>query len=228
MVRLRAVERLLSLARWHRGLLVAGGCRGVLAAPPPAMPPRRSTPTRPARCTRDADSLLNKGAYSDAAKKFEDLDRDHPYAPEARRAMVMAAYAYYKAGKYPEAHCRRQALHHHASRHQGRGAGPPHHRLCQLRRHQGSAPRPDRHAQGADRAEAAGAALPGQPLHQAGRQPHPHRRGHAGRDRDERRALLPQAQELTSAPSTASRRWSASTRPRRRSRRRSIASSRPT
>jgi outer membrane protein assembly factor BamD len=46
---------------------------------------------------------MNNGSYTDAAKKFEDLDRDHPYAPEARRAMVMAAYAYYKAGKYPEA-----------------------------------------------------------------------------------------------------------------------------
>ena len=41
--------------------------------------------------------------YTNAAKKFEDLDRDHPYAPEARRAIVMAAFAYYKAGKYPEA-----------------------------------------------------------------------------------------------------------------------------
>jgi outer membrane protein assembly factor BamD len=51
----------------------------------------------------DADKYLNSGAYSDAAKKFEDLDRDHPYSPEARRAMVMAAYAYYKGGKYPEA-----------------------------------------------------------------------------------------------------------------------------
>ena len=50
-----------------------------------------------------ADSLMNRGAYSDAARKFEDLDRDHPYAPEARRAIVMAAYAYYKAGKYQEA-----------------------------------------------------------------------------------------------------------------------------
>ncbi|MEL6215891.1 MAG: outer membrane protein assembly factor BamD, partial [Pseudomonadota bacterium] len=30
-------------------------------------------------------------------------DRDHPYAPEARRAMVMAAYAYMSAKKYPEA-----------------------------------------------------------------------------------------------------------------------------
>jgi outer membrane protein assembly factor BamD len=60
-------------------------------------------PDPPDKMYAIADSFLNKGAYSEAAKRFEDLDRDHPYAPEARRAMVMAAYAYYKAGKYPEA-----------------------------------------------------------------------------------------------------------------------------
>jgi outer membrane protein assembly factor BamD len=60
-------------------------------------------PDPPEKMYADADTLLNKGAYSDAARKFEDLDRDHPYAPEARRAIVMAAYAYYKAGKYQEA-----------------------------------------------------------------------------------------------------------------------------
>src|SRR5262245_51051538 len=60
-------------------------------------------PDPPGKMYADADSHLNKGNYSEAAKRFEDLDRDHPYAPEARRAMVMAAYAYYKAGKFPEA-----------------------------------------------------------------------------------------------------------------------------
>jgi outer membrane protein assembly factor BamD len=50
-----------------------------------------------------ADALLTAGKHESAAKKFEDLDRDHPYAPEARRAVVMSAFAYYKAGKYPEA-----------------------------------------------------------------------------------------------------------------------------
>ena len=45
----------------------------------------------------------NKGSFSDAARKFEDLDRDHPYAPEARRAIVISAYAFYKGGKLPEA-----------------------------------------------------------------------------------------------------------------------------
>src|SRR6185436_708606 len=57
----------------------------------------------PGKMYTRADSLLNGGNYTEAAKKFEDLDRDHPYAAEARRAIVMAAYAYYKAGKYPEA-----------------------------------------------------------------------------------------------------------------------------
>jgi outer membrane protein assembly factor BamD len=60
-------------------------------------------PDPPTKMFADADKMLNRGSYSDAAKKFEDLDRDHPYAPEARRAMVMASYAYYKAGKYAEA-----------------------------------------------------------------------------------------------------------------------------
>jgi outer membrane protein assembly factor BamD len=60
-------------------------------------------PDPPAKMYAFAEGLLNNQSYTDAAHKFEDLDRDHPYAPEARRAIVMAAYAYYKAGKYPEA-----------------------------------------------------------------------------------------------------------------------------
>ncbi|HRY07872.1 MAG TPA: outer membrane protein assembly factor BamD, partial [Hyphomicrobiaceae bacterium] len=35
-----------------------------------------------------ADKLMTRGKYEAAAKKFEDLDRDHPYSPEARRAIV--------------------------------------------------------------------------------------------------------------------------------------------
>jgi outer membrane protein assembly factor BamD len=60
-------------------------------------------PDPPAKMYAFAEGLMNNGSYNDAAKKFEDLDRDHPYAPEARRAIVMAAYAYYKAGKYDDA-----------------------------------------------------------------------------------------------------------------------------
>jgi outer membrane protein assembly factor BamD len=99
----RVVERLLSLggalAPWLvvAAAVAAAGCSSTSDAA------KALNPDPPGKMYADADSLLNKGAYSDAAKKFEDLDRDHPYAPEARRAMVMASYAYYKAGKYPEA-----------------------------------------------------------------------------------------------------------------------------
>lgn len=51
----------------------------------------------------DGDALMARGKFEDAAAKFEGLDREHPYSPEARRAIVMAAYAYYRAGKAPEA-----------------------------------------------------------------------------------------------------------------------------
>ena len=57
----------------------------------------------PEKMYADADTLMNKGNFEAAARKFEDLDRSHPYSPEARRAIVLAAYAYYKAGKAPEA-----------------------------------------------------------------------------------------------------------------------------
>lgn len=57
----------------------------------------------PEKMFADADSLMTRGKFDEAARKFEDLDRSHPYSPEARRAIVLAAYAYYKAGKNPEA-----------------------------------------------------------------------------------------------------------------------------
>ena len=60
-------------------------------------------PDPPEKMFADADGLMTRGKFEDAAKKFEDIDRDHPYAPEARRAMVLAAFANFKAGKLPEA-----------------------------------------------------------------------------------------------------------------------------
>ena len=60
-------------------------------------------PDPPSKMFADADALMSKGKFEEAAKKFEDVDREHPYSPEARRAIVMSAYAYFKAGKLPEA-----------------------------------------------------------------------------------------------------------------------------
>ena len=49
------------------------------------------------------DARMNTGNYVVAVRYFEEVDRQHPYSPLARRAIVMASYAYYKDGKYPEA-----------------------------------------------------------------------------------------------------------------------------
>ena len=50
-----------------------------------------------------ADKLADRGRFGDAARAYEEVDINHPYSQEARRAILMAAYAYYKAGKYDEA-----------------------------------------------------------------------------------------------------------------------------
>jgi outer membrane protein assembly factor BamD len=89
-------------SRWL-ALSVAAAMLGPLMACSTSDASKVLNPDPPDKMYAQADSFLNKGAYTEAAKRFEDLDRDHPYAPEARRAMVMAAYAYYKAGKFPEA-----------------------------------------------------------------------------------------------------------------------------
>jgi outer membrane protein assembly factor BamD len=50
-----------------------------------------------------ADAMLDQQSYEAAAKQYEEVDVNHPYSTEARRAIVMAAYSYYKAGKYDDA-----------------------------------------------------------------------------------------------------------------------------
>ncbi len=64
--------------------------------------PKNITGT-PEELYRIGDARMNTGNYVVAARYFEEVDRQHPYSPLARRAIVMASYAYYKDGKYPEA-----------------------------------------------------------------------------------------------------------------------------
>jgi outer membrane protein assembly factor BamD len=55
-----------------------------------------------------AEKLYNQGLYllnekSDpraAAKKFEEVDRQHPYSDWARKSLLMSAYAFYQSGDY--------------------------------------------------------------------------------------------------------------------------------
>lgn len=51
----------------------------------------------------EANELLNKHDYTKAAERFEEVDRQHPYAPQAREAILMSAFAYQKSDKLPEA-----------------------------------------------------------------------------------------------------------------------------
>ena len=51
----------------------------------------------------DAWAQINKGEWENAAKQFEEVDRQHPYSVWARRAMLMSAFCYYQANKYSDA-----------------------------------------------------------------------------------------------------------------------------
>jgi outer membrane protein assembly factor BamD len=57
-----------------------------------------------------ADKIYNEGLYllnekkdvKGAAKKFDEVDRQHPYSEWARKSLIMSAYAYYEAGAYDD------------------------------------------------------------------------------------------------------------------------------
>ena len=57
-----------------------------------------------------ADRLYNEGLYylnakkdpKAAIKKFEEVDRQHPYSEWARKSLIMASYSYYESGQYDE------------------------------------------------------------------------------------------------------------------------------
>ena len=82
--------------------------------------PRASAPAAASTCSaarttlppdEPADKLYNEGLYllndkhdpKEAAKKFEEVDRQHPYSEWARKALLMSAYANYEAGEYDDA-----------------------------------------------------------------------------------------------------------------------------
>jgi outer membrane protein assembly factor BamD len=57
-----------------------------------------------------ADKLYNEGLYllntkrdyKAAAKRFEEVDRQHPYSEWARKALIMSAYAHYEGTSYDD------------------------------------------------------------------------------------------------------------------------------
>ena len=51
----------------------------------------------------DAWKQINNHNWEDAAKQFDEVERQHPYSIWARRAMLMSAFCYYQANKYTDA-----------------------------------------------------------------------------------------------------------------------------
>jgi outer membrane protein assembly factor BamD len=57
-----------------------------------------------------AEKLYNEGVYllnekndlPEATKRFEEVDRQHPYSDWARKALLMSAYTYYRGKQYDE------------------------------------------------------------------------------------------------------------------------------
>jgi outer membrane protein assembly factor BamD len=83
---------------WALIAIPLGGCSYFTNTEPPA-------PDEP------ADKLYNEGVYllnqrqdfKAAAKKFEEVERQHPYSDWARKSLIMTAYASYEAREYDEA-----------------------------------------------------------------------------------------------------------------------------
>jgi outer membrane protein assembly factor BamD len=50
-----------------------------------------------------AKRTMDQGDYEQAAKLFDEVERQHPYSVWARRAQLMSAFNYYLAQKYQEA-----------------------------------------------------------------------------------------------------------------------------
>ena len=51
----------------------------------------------------DAWKKIRSEEWEEAAKQFDEVERQHPYSVWARRAMLMSAFCYYQANKYPDA-----------------------------------------------------------------------------------------------------------------------------
>jgi outer membrane protein assembly factor BamD len=87
-------SRWLSLPMLGLCLVLLGACSSDEAASPPDLPAEE--------LYSQGQAYLQDGNFQEAAKSFEEVERQHPYSQWATRAQIMAAYAYYEANKYEE------------------------------------------------------------------------------------------------------------------------------
>lgn len=64
----------------------------------------KEMPDRPVEeLYNEATDFMDKKEYSDAARSFEEVERQHPYSQWATRAQLMTGFAYYQGMRYDEA-----------------------------------------------------------------------------------------------------------------------------
>jgi outer membrane protein assembly factor BamD len=105
---LRRSDRRGSPGRWRAHALalalvapLLGGCDTLSGLFGPKDEPELDEP---------ADKIYNEGLFllnekrdiKGAAKKFDEVDRQHPYSEWARKSLIMSAYAYYEGGAYED------------------------------------------------------------------------------------------------------------------------------
>ncbi len=95
------------MSKLYRIAALAVACALVL---PVAGCARNKSKSDTAYVARDVNTLyalakqwLDKGRYADAAKAFDEVERQHPYSVWARRAQLMSAFSYYMAKQYTDA-----------------------------------------------------------------------------------------------------------------------------
>jgi outer membrane protein assembly factor BamD len=97
-------------------LAFIAGLAGCANSPTPQVPD-----TPPENLYNQASNALDQGQDGDAAKLFEEVQRQHPYSALEPQSEVMAAYAYYRANKYDDAIT---ALNHFIELHPGNKNAP--------------------------------------------------------------------------------------------------------
>ena len=95
------------MLKLSRSAVLLLACAAALPLAACAHGARRATPpmsrATSARSTRAAKRTMDSGDYEQAAKLFDEVERQHPYSVWARRAQLMSAFNYYLAQKYTDA-----------------------------------------------------------------------------------------------------------------------------
>jgi len=78
--------------------LLLGGCMGLGAKKETEL----TEAEPPDLLYNEGLALLNAGDATDASKKFEEINKQHPYSDYARRSLMMSAYLNFKRARYQE------------------------------------------------------------------------------------------------------------------------------